>query len=76
MLLALVFISILGSGSFNVILALGIVFIPSFARVTRTSFASLRDANYVKSARLMGAGSGRILFVHMISRPRPFTFPG
>ena len=48
-LLALVVISLLGPGNkYNVVLALGLVFIPSFARVTRTAFASLRDVNYVK----------------------------
>jgi peptide/nickel transport system permease protein len=66
MLLALVFISVLGTGKYRVVLALGVVFIPSFARVTRSSFAALRDANYVQSARLMGAGSGRILLVHIL----------
>ena len=66
-LLALLIMSLLGPGrKFNVILALGIVFIPSFARVTRTAFASLRDMNYITSARLMGAGNVRILFVHML----------
>ena len=66
-LLALVIISIVGPGKkYNVILALGIVFIPSFARVMRTAFASLRDVNYITSAKLMGAGSPRILFVHML----------
>ena len=66
-LLALVVISILGPGNkYNVVLALGLVFIPSFARVTRTAFASLRDVNYVKSVRLMGASSGRILLVHIL----------
>ena len=66
-LLALVVISILGPGKKrNVILALGLVFIPSFARITRTAFASLRDANYVKSARLMGASPARILVVHIL----------
>ena len=66
-LLALVVISILGPGKKrNVILALGLVFIPSFARITRTAFASLRDANYVKSARLMGASPARILLVHIL----------
>lgn len=66
-LLALVVISILGPGNkYNVILALGLVFIPSFARVTRTAFASLRDVNYVKSVRLMGASNGRILLVHIL----------
>ena len=66
-LLALVVISILGPGKKrNVILALGLVFIPSFARVTRTAFAGARDANYVKSARLMGASPARILLVHIL----------
>lgn len=66
-LLALVVISVLGPGKkLNVILALGLVFIPGFARITRTAFAALRDVNYVKSARLMGAGSGRILLVHIL----------
>jgi peptide/nickel transport system permease protein len=75
MLLGLVFVSIFGSGNANVILALGIVFIPSFARVTRSAFASLRDANYVKSARLMGAGSGRILLVHLLPNILPVLLP-
>ena len=58
-LLALVVISLLGPGKTeNVIIALGLVFIPSFARVTRGAYAGLRDVNYVKSARLMGASSG------------------
>ena len=66
-LLALLVISLLGPGNkYNVVLALGLVFIPSFARVTRTAFASLRDINYITSARLMGAGWTRILFVHML----------
>ena len=66
-LLALLIISIVGPGKkYNVVLALGIVFIPSFARVTRTQFASLRDVNYILSARLMGAGSARILLVHLL----------
>ena len=66
-LLALVIISLLGPGRrINVILALGIVFTPSFARVMRTQYASLREVNYVTSARLMGAGAARILFVHML----------
>ena len=66
-LLAMVIISIMGPGkTMNVILALGLVFIPSFARVTRTAYAGLRDVNYVKSARLMGASSARILWVHIL----------
>ena len=74
-LLALVIISLLGGGKYNVILALGLVFIPSLARVTRTAFASLRDVNYVKSARLMGASPARILAVHILPNILPVLLP-
>ena len=75
-LLALVIISLVGPGSkYNVVLALGLVFIPSFARVTRTAFASLRDVNYIKSARLMGASSGRILLVHILPNTMNVLLP-
>ena len=66
-LLALLIISLTGTGKkYNVILALGIVFIPSFARLMRTIYASYRNANYIISARLMGAGSGRIMMIHIL----------
>ena len=75
-LLALVILSLFGSGSkYHVILALGLVFIPSYARVTRTAFAGLRDVNYVKSARLMGASNGRILLRHILPNTLDVLLP-
>ncbi len=75
-LLALVLISILGPGNkYNVVIALGLVFIPSFARVTRSAFAALRDVNYVKSARLMGASSGRILVRQILPNTMQVLLP-
>lgn len=65
-LLALVCVTVFGSGKYQVLLVLGIVFIPSFARIARTAFSSLRDANFVQSARLMGAKPARILFIHIL----------
>ncbi len=65
-LLALVFISIFGTGKYNVVLALGIAFIPSFARIVRGEFMKYRDMDYVKSARLAGVGHLRIMFVHIL----------
>ena len=65
--LALLIVSLVGPGNkYSVVLALGLVFIPSFARVMRTEFAGLRHQNYITGARLMGAGNGRILIVHML----------
>lgn len=66
-LLALLIVSLVGPGSkYSVVLALGLVFIPSFARVTRSEFASLRSRNYVTGARLTGAGHARIIFVYLL----------
>ena len=65
-LLALVLISILGNGRQNVILALGIVFVPSYIRIVRSEFIRLRDADYIRRARLMGVKKSRILFVHIL----------
>ena len=66
MLLALVIITVLGSGTYNIVIALGILFIPSFARIVRGEFARCREMNYIKSARLMGVGTLRILFLHVL----------
>ncbi|MCM1183824.1 MAG: ABC transporter permease [Roseburia sp.] len=65
-LLALVFVSIFGTGKYNVVLALGIAFVPSFARIVRGEFIKYRDMDYVKSARLAGVSNLRIIFVHIL----------
>ena len=65
-LLALVFVSIIGPGKYNVIIALGIIFIPSFARVVRSEYIALKQMDFVKNAKLMGAGDFRIMFVHIL----------
>ena len=69
-LLALVLISILGPGKYNVIIALGILFVPSFSRIVRSEFARQRELDYVKSARIMGASAFRIMFVHILPNVR------
>ena len=70
-LLALVIISIMGSGTYNIVIALGILFIPSFARIVRGEFARCRDLNYIKSARLMGVSDVRIMFCHILPNTGP-----
>ena len=51
-LLALVFVTLLGGGTWNVIIALGIAFIPSFARIVRGEFIRCKNMDYVRSAKL------------------------
>ena len=74
-LLALVCIALLGFGKYNVILALGVAFIPSFARVSRTEFARHREMTYVKSARLMGASHVRIILRHILPNTGSVLLP-
>lgn len=65
-LLALVFISVLGSGTLNVAGVLSVVFVPGFARMMRSSFMRLRGREYVQGAKLMGASQARIMFLHIL----------
>ena len=65
-LLALIFISLTKPGSYNIILALGILFIPSFARIVRSEVIRCRELDFVKSARILGAGHIRVIFAHIL----------
>lgn len=74
-LLALVVIAVLGPGKWNVIWVLGILFIPSFARIVRGEYAKCKNLNYIKSARLMGAGPVRIMVRHILPNTIPVLLP-
>lgn len=74
-LLALIFVSVFGSGKYNVIAVLGVLFIPSFARVMRSEFVKQRNFDYVKNAKLIGAGTWSILFRHMLPNMRSALLP-
>ena len=65
-LLALVFVALMGSGTYQVVIALGIAFIPSYARVVRGEFIRNKNMDYVRSAKLAGASDMRIMFVHIL----------
>ena len=49
-----------------IMIAIGIVNIPIFARLLRGSLLSLRESDYVIAARSVGASGGRVLTRHMI----------
>ena len=61
-LLAMVIIAILGPGSFNAMLAVGVVSIPSFARLTRASTLSLKEREFVMATRALGVGPMYLMF--------------
>ena len=66
LLLALVMVSLLGTGKYQVMLALGIAFIPSYARIVRSEYIRIKNLDFVKAAKLAGAGDLRIMFVHIL----------
>ncbi|WP_064201230.1 ABC transporter permease [Brevibacillus brevis] len=61
-LLALAIVAALGPGTFNTIMAIGIVNIPIFTRTVRGAVLSIKNLEYVESARAIGASTPRILF--------------
>jgi peptide/nickel transport system permease protein len=65
-ILALAVVVILGTGAFNVILAIMIPMIPRCALVVRSSALSIREMPYVDAARAAGFGHVRIIFRHML----------
>ena len=75
-LLALVVLALTGPGKYNVIGALGVLFIPSFARLVRGEYLKYRERDFVRSARLMGVGSLRIIFVHILPNIWPTLLSG
>ena len=74
-LLALVLIALMEPGRSSIILALGVLFVPSFARIVRAEVARQKSLDYVASARLMGAGDMRVLFGHILPNIVPVLLP-
>ena len=64
-LLAVALIGILGTGETSVMIGLGIVYFPAFARVTRAKTLSVREMEFITAARAIGAKDLRILVRHL-----------
>jgi peptide/nickel transport system permease protein len=62
LLLAIAIVTVLGPGLVNVLLAISIVSIPSYARVMRASVLSIKEQDFVTADRALGVSPARILF--------------
>jgi peptide/nickel transport system permease protein len=60
-LLAIFIVAVLGPSLNNAILAVGIIYIPAFARVTRANVLSIREKEFVEAARCLGASDPRVM---------------
>jgi peptide/nickel transport system permease protein len=66
LVLALLVAGLLGQGLTNTMIAVGIVAIPVYARVTRASVFEIINRDYILAARAMGAGNWHIIVKHVL----------
>ncbi len=65
-LLALVIMAVLGASLTNVMIAIGIVYTPIFARITRGAVLEIKESLFIDAARVLGAGRLTILRRHIL----------
>lgn len=65
-LLAVGLVSVLGQGLWQIMIAVGIVNIPIFARLLRGSILGIRESDYVLAARSLGTPGPRLLVRHIL----------
>jgi peptide/nickel transport system permease protein len=65
-LLAIAIMAALGRGVGNAMIAIGIVYTPIFARITRGSVLTVREEDYIEAARALGAKDIHIMLRHIL----------
>jgi peptide/nickel transport system permease protein len=66
LILAMAIAAVLGPSLINVVIALTVVWWPSYARLVRGQVMSLRDREFIQAARSLGAGDGWLMFKHVL----------
>lgn len=66
LLFAVFLVAVVGPGLGSVILALGIVYWPNMARLVRSQVLTLKNLEYIESARALGMSDLRIMFKHLL----------
>lgn len=66
LVLAMAIVATLGNSTTNVMVAIGILFIPNTARVVRSAVLVARGEVYVEAARVLGCNDNRIMFRHIL----------
>jgi peptide/nickel transport system permease protein len=66
LILALAFVSALGPGIENAVIAIAITSWPPYARIARAETITIRQADYIAAARLQGAGPLRLIWGHVV----------
>jgi len=65
-LMALVVVAVLGQGTANVMVAVGVSLVPTFVRLVRGDVLTVKENVYVEAARALGCGAGRLAWRHVL----------
>ena len=71
LLMALALVAILGPSLENAMIAIAVVFIPHFVRLTRAQALSELGKDYVSSSKTMGASTARLMFINVLPNCMP-----
>jgi peptide/nickel transport system permease protein len=66
LLLALIVVTLLGFGLTNVMIAVGLVYVPQYSRIVRSVTLSVRERLFVEAAHAMGGSNTRIMICHVL----------
>jgi ABC-type dipeptide/oligopeptide/nickel transport system permease subunit len=66
LLVALILISVVGTGVNSIIIALGVAYAPGMARIVEASVRKLRTVEYVQAARMFGSSGVRVAIRHLV----------
>jgi peptide/nickel transport system permease protein len=70
-LLAIAIVAMIGPGLRNALIAISVVSIPFYARITRGEVLALKEREFVTAARALGGGSPRIILCHIFPNTLP-----
>lgn len=70
-LFAILIVAARGASQQSIILTVGIIFIPRFARLVRASVLALKEEDFVTASRAIGAGDARLLWRHILPNAMP-----
>jgi peptide/nickel transport system permease protein len=66
LVLAIFLVTFLGPSMVNAMIAVGIIYIPGFARIVRANVLSLREKEFVEASRAIGLPTSRIMWRHIL----------
>jgi peptide/nickel transport system permease protein len=66
LILGLIIVAMIGPSLTNIIIAIALTSIPSFARIARAPTIAVKEREFVEAGRALGYSDARIMFVHIL----------